>query len=81
MDNFWTGLVAIATAIVGVAVVAVLVSSRSNTAGVIGAASGGFAQDIAAAVSPVSSGFGIGNMNMGLGYNGMMGSPLGGTVY
>lgn len=88
MDNFMTGMVAIATAIVGVAVVAVLVSRNSQTPSVIGAATGGFAQDLAAAVSPVTSsglgmgmplgGYGMGGM--GYGTNGMIGGSFG-TVY
>ena len=83
MDNFWTGLVAIATAIVGVAVVAVLVSRNSQKPMVIGAAGQSFAQALGAAVSPVTvAGFGMTGLGMsGYGANGMIGSPLGGTMY
>lgn len=83
MDNFWTGLVAIGTAIVGVAVVAVLVSRNSQTPSVIGAATGGFAQDLAAAVSPITGG-GIGGFGLGMsgyGANGMIGGGYGGVIY
>ncbi|MDE2104365.1 MAG: hypothetical protein KGL39_44415 [Patescibacteria group bacterium] len=56
-----SAVVTVATAIVGIAILAVIVSRQSNTAGVIQAASSGFAQDISAAVAPVSGGtFGFG---------------------
>lgn len=78
MDHFWTSFVTIVTAIIGLAVIATLVSNKAQTAGVISAGSSGLANDIAAAVSPVtgsqatintgSSGFG--NFGMGAGvYN------------
>jgi hypothetical protein len=54
MNDVVSGVITVATAIVGVAILAVLVSNRANTAGVIKAASSGFAQSIGAAVSPVT---------------------------
>jgi hypothetical protein len=54
MNQTVSGIVTILTAIVGVAILAVLVSKNANTAGVIKAASGGFAQALQAAVSPVA---------------------------
>lgn len=60
MDNITSGIVTIATAIIGVAILAVLVSRNANTAGVIKAASGGFAQAITAATGPVTGGGGGG---------------------
>lgn len=42
-------------AIVGLAVIAVLVSRNSNTSAVIGSAGGAFSSGITAAVSPVTS--------------------------
>ena len=56
MDNLLTPFVTIGTAIVGLAILAVIVSKNSNTANVIGAAAQGFAADIGAAVSPVTGG-------------------------
>jgi hypothetical protein len=56
VNDMWQGVVTIATAIVGIAILAVIVSNRSNTQGVITSATGGFAQDILAAVSPVTGG-------------------------
>lgn len=47
-------------AIVGVAVLAVIVSKNSNTSGVIQAVGQGFSQALGAAISPVTHGFGGG---------------------
>lgn len=55
-DQFFTSLVTIATAIIGVAIIAVLVSRSAATASVISSAGGALAQDISAAVSPVTGG-------------------------
>jgi PRD1 phage membrane DNA delivery len=57
-DHLFSSIVTIATAIVGVAILAVLVSKNANTAGVIQAATSGFASDLSAAVAPVSGGLG-----------------------
>lgn len=56
-DQLFASVVTIATAIVGVAILAVLVSKNAATADVIQAATSGFAADLAAAVAPVSGGF------------------------
>lgn len=61
MNGAVTAIVTIATAIIGLAILSVLVSKNANTAGVIGSAAGGLAQDIGAAVAPISGG------NIGLG--------------
>lgn len=55
-DNLIASVTTVAVAIVGIAILAVLVSNRAQTANVIAAGAGGFAQDIAAAVSPVTGG-------------------------
>lgn len=55
-SELFNSLVVIATSIVGLAIIAVLVSRNANTAGVIGAAAKGFSQTISAAVAPVSGG-------------------------
>lgn len=54
MQNMWEPVVTIATAIVGVAIIAVLVSQRSQTAGVISAAGNAFSNALGVAVSPVT---------------------------
>lgn len=55
-DNLIASVTTVAVAIVGIAILAVLVSNRANTAQVIGSAGQAFAQDIGAAVSPVTGG-------------------------
>lgn len=63
-EQLFTSLVSIATAIVGVAIIAVLVSRNSNTAGVLNAAGSAFGYDLGVAVSPVTgSSFGSGFNN------------------
>lgn len=55
--------------LIGLAILAVLVSRNANTAGVIGTAAQGLAADIGAATSPVSGmgmgGFGLSGLGMG----------------
>lgn len=50
MSETMKDLTAVAMAIIGVAIVAVLVSQRNNTTGVISAASGGFSSVLATAM-------------------------------
>lgn len=54
MDHFWTSLVTVATAIIGVAIIAVLVSNRAQTSSVITSAGSAFANDLTAAEAPVT---------------------------
>lgn len=60
-ESLVTSVVTIATAIVGLAIVAVLVSQNAQTGNVIQAATSGFASDLAAAVAPVSGGSSFGS--------------------
>jgi PRD1 phage membrane DNA delivery len=53
-DRFMTDIVAVATAIIGLAIIAVLVGQKAQTSNVISAAATGLANDIKAAVAPVS---------------------------
>lgn len=57
MNNLTEAAVTIFSAIIGVAILSVLVSQKANTAGVIQAAASGFSNSIGAAVSPVTGGF------------------------
>lgn len=67
--EFLNTLSGIVAAIIGLAILAVLVSRNANTSGVIQAGAGGLAQDIGAAVAPVTgSGFG--------GFNSLQMQPL-----
>lgn len=69
-ENMIESIVTIATAIVGVAILAVLVSKKSNTSGVIQSAASGFSNALGTAVSPVtgaSIGFNVGYPSTGFG--------------
>lgn len=54
MNSFIEGTITIALAIVGLAMLSVLVSKNANTAGVIQAGSSGFGNVLGVAQSPVS---------------------------
>lgn len=70
MGNITETVVTIATAIVGVALLALIVSRRSNTAGVIQAAGSAFGNALGVAVSPVTGA----QTNLNLGYPSSIGS-------
>lgn len=57
-DKIVESVTTIAVAIIGIAIIAVIVSGQAKTSQVIGAAGSAFAQDIGAAVSPVTGGGG-----------------------
>lgn len=60
--------VAVVTALIGLAALAVFLSPQAQTSNVIKAASGGLAQNIGVAISPVSGGMGGGyQLGNGLG--------------
>ena len=69
-DKALTGFIAILTAIIGVAIIAVLVSKNANTTAVIGAGSQGFSQSLATALSPITGGSGNFNFGGGASYLG-----------
>lgn len=56
MSELWKGIVTILTAIIGVAILATLVSKQANTAGVVTASGNAFARMLGAATGPVSGG-------------------------
>lgn len=56
MNNLIESVVTIALAIVGVAMLAVLVSGRAQTANIIGASGGAFSESLQSAEAPVLSG-------------------------
>jgi hypothetical protein len=78
MNELTNALVAVGTAIVGLAIIAVLVSRNANTVGVIQAGTGGFATDLSAAEAPVtgSGGYGGGLSAYGGGMT-LLGAPEG----
>lgn len=66
-NQLLNSVVVVATAIIGVAIVAVLVSKNANTSAVIGASSQGFSQALGTALSPVTgSGNSFGNQGGGV---------------
>ena len=64
LNEAWQGIITVLLAVVGIAIVAVLVSQKSQTASVLGAAAQGFAADIEAAVSPVTGSNVLGGMTL-----------------
>jgi hypothetical protein len=58
-------IVTIAAGIIGIALVAVLVSQRANTAGVFASLGGAFSNAVSAAVSPVTGNSAAPNVNAG----------------
>lgn len=54
MDRAFETVITIASGIIGVAILAVLVSNKANTAGVLGAAGSAFSNALSAATGPVT---------------------------
>jgi PRD1 phage membrane DNA delivery len=77
MNELTNALVAVGTAIVGLAIIAVLVSRNANTSGVIQASTSGFATDLAAAEAPVTGGGGYGGLAAYGGGMTLLGAPEG----
>lgn len=81
--NLFEPIVTIVAGIIGIALVAVLVSQKSNTAGVFAAAGGAFSNAVSAAVSPVTGNSAAPNVNAGSSSNGFNvgsgGSTFGGS--
>ncbi len=65
-DQLTTSVVSILTAVVGVAILATIVSKQSNTVGVINAGFGGFNQILGTALSPVTGTGGVNFSNNGI---------------
>jgi len=59
MNNLTETIITIAVAIIGLAMVAVLVSRNANTAGVIREGGGAFTNALRTAISPVAGGTGF----------------------
>ena len=64
-EQLITSVVTVLTAIVGVAIIAVLVSKNANTSGVIQAGGSAFSQSLGVALSPVTGGGGYGSFTGG----------------
>ena len=70
-DNLIGGVVTVLLAVIGVAIIAVLVSGRSQTPQVLQAGGGAFGSVLGAALAPVTGGGGLG---FGGGFSGPAGS-------
>lgn len=82
MDKFWETIVTIGSGIIGVAVVALIVSRKSQTPAVIQAAGSAFGNTLGVAESPVTGlGYGINLSYPGSGYNGFMPQVQGGYSF
>lgn len=67
MSQIMNGIIMIAMAIIGVAILAVLVSQKANTSAVLGAASNAFSGALGAAEAPVTGqtiGGGLGSISL-----------------
>lgn len=83
MSHLGEQITAILTAIIGVAILSVILSRRSNTANVITSAASGFSQMLGTAVSPITGGNSFGPLNgfSGSGFNGFDIPQLVGPAY
>lgn len=72
MNQIWGGIVTILTAIIGVAILSVIVSRNANTVGVLQAGSQAFSGALGTALGPVMGGSGLGSLggmgNLGGGF-------------
>lgn len=59
MNNMWTGIVTILVAVIGVAMLATLVSKNAQTSNVLKAGGNAFSDILRAATSPVGGGGGL----------------------
>jgi hypothetical protein len=66
-DQLISSVVTVLLALVGVAIIAVLVSNNANTTGVISAGASGFSQSLGTALSPITGTSRNGNMFGGMG--------------
>lgn len=64
MNQLVNGLIVVLTAIIGLAILSVLVSRNAQTSSVISAGSRGFSDMLGAAVSPVTGGSSFGGIGM-----------------
>jgi hypothetical protein len=63
MGQVWGGVITVLMAIIGVAILAVIVSKNSNTTGVLSAGSSAFSGALGTALSPITGGSGLSSIN------------------
>ena len=73
MSDLTNAMVVILTSLVGLAIVATLVSKNANTSGVVKSIFGGFSQAVGAATSPVTGGGILGGNQINLDLGGVFG--------
>jgi len=71
MNDVVSGVITVATGIIGVAILAVILSNKASTVGVIGAAGKAFAGSLQAATNPFSGNSGGGLLNASFSPNGV----------
>lgn len=74
-DQLLTSMVTVGTAIIGVAILAVLVSKNSNTTGVLTSAGSAFSGALGTALSPVTGGSGLNSLGSLGSFSGGAGLP------
>jgi hypothetical protein len=67
MNSLWSGIVTICVAIIGVAIIATLVSKNAQTPQVLQAAGSAFSGALSAAEGPVTGTSGLSNLTSSLG--------------
>jgi len=68
-DKLITATVTVVLAIIGVAVIAMLVSGKSDTGGVLSAGGKGFSQMLCAALSPLGINCGVPSVTSSISFN------------
>jgi len=79
MDRITETIATVAAGVIGVAILAVLVSNKAQTGNVLAAAGGAFSNVLSAATAPVTGSAATPNVNAG-GAGGLGGSLLGGGI-
>lgn len=64
MDQFWTTLTTVLVGIIGLATIAVVLSPKATTAGVINSGASGFASLLTAAEAPVTGAQSFGGLSL-----------------
>lgn len=77
-EQLITSVVTVLTAIIGVAIIAVLVSKNANTTGVISAGASGFSSALGTALSPVTGSGGFGSFTGASGLSSSFPGGIGG---
>lgn len=80
-DHLVTSIVTVLTGIIGVAIIAVLVSQKAQTGSVISSAGNAFANDLSAAVAPVTGATATINTGSAGGFGFTGGAPISSAAF